>query len=213
MRPVRRPIFPPPAGTHPRTAWARRSRAEAVPLGILALLFLYPVPCWAGSPIQVGGPAVQGKKVVPFTATWYQRARQSPEAEWVDNGTITETLSRGQEKGRQVLIRKQVSDDRQSGIQVVDTVVVDASALAPLRWSFEQTGKLPANAPARGGVEYSGVQIKGSLSLSSGQSVPIEAESPMPLFDAGILGLILAALPLQEGYEAEIPANYRGRSM
>ena len=164
------------------------------------------------SMVPVGRTDIRGGKIKPFKATWYQRTRASADAEWNEIGTITESVREGKEGGRSVLIREQITENKQRGIKTVSTVVFDARNLLPLRWSFERTGEnLPDRAPVKGGVEYDGTKVKGEIATASGQKVPIEAESSVPMYDAGVLGLIIASLPLKEGYEIELPALFQGR--
>ena len=177
----------------------------------LVLVVLVGSLCQA-SELKVGSSEVKGTTLRPAQATWYIATRPSADAEWARQGTITEKIKHAREGGHEVLLREQITHNEKSGVRTVDTVVVDSKNLRPLRWNFERKAdNLPPEAPLKGSVTYDGKKVEGQFYTAGGKSIPVETEGAVEMFDAGILGLLLATLPLKQGYEDEIPALFQGR--
>ena len=143
--------------------------------------------------VTVGDAALSSKYLRPGTTVKRMilaRAGQEQEI-----GKITEELKivNGE------VIRTQTVSSPMVG-QSVDTVVFKQANFAPVRHRGKSLQRTLS-------IDYTGNKVTGSMAPASGGTAqPIDVTTDSPLFDSGVVDLILSGLPLAEGYAAKIPA-------
>lgn len=174
---------------------------------VWALSILTVGPAMTGSSrLDVGHKAVNGKAIQPFSATWTQK--QMMNGEWMDLGTITETVSATKLNGKTVMKREQMSSIPPIEGKKMETLVFNAETLAPISMKVESSGKFPPPATKTSSIEFKGQNVTGEITSFAGETRDINQKHETPMFEAAMLGLVLAALPLEDGYVAELPVNF-----
>lgn len=110
-------------------------------------------------------------------------------------------------KGRACYMRRQVWP-MQEGVDLVSELVLDAKTLETVSFQREVVG-LPEGASLGGQAEFARWEFKGAewkgTTRTGGKEDKSEGTLPAPMFDGNGLGLVLAALPLEEGFSARLP--------
>ena len=156
--------------------------------------------------INVGSSIVKGQTIKPFTATWSMK--QPIKGEWREVATITETLKQSKVDEKLIMVREQITRIPSTEGQQIETISFNPETLEPISLKVESKGKFPPQAVKEGHVDYKGTLVTGSLTTFEDKTVEIKQENTIPMFETAMLGLIIAALPLKEGYTAELPANF-----
>lgn len=175
---------------------------------LLAIVVLCHVIAIAGvvPQLQVGSSAVNGAHIKPFSNTWTQK--QLAGDQWRDLGTVTETVTAQRIDGRDVLVREQVSNIPPIDGGRTQTLVFDAETLEPIRMNVASRGKFPPAAMKTTRIDYKGTVVSGEVTSFGGESREVQQENKTPMFEAAMLGLVIAALPLEADYVAELPVNF-----
>jgi hypothetical protein len=79
-----------------------------------------------------------------------------------------------------------------------DTVVVLRQTLAPVRHRS-------VNARRTMSLDFDRATVKGAVTPAGGAAQPVDVTGGEPMFDAGVLELVLRSLPLADGYAAKLP--------
>lgn len=148
----------------------------------------------------VGGAMVETSRLAPFHARWTNN-RPDEEGNWSIRGSFEEILEID-EGG----MWRHTQITRSAGRDMVVTGVrlLDRETLRPIRFDRKLENGPPA-ASVTMTVEYSarGFEMRGVT--ADGKTTNFEKELSTPMFDGSIVGLTIAALPLEEGYFATMP--------
>ncbi|ANM29630.1 hypothetical protein ABI59_08630 [Acidobacteria bacterium Mor1] len=160
--------------------------------------------------LRPGDPALRGDALRPFEYTWEELLFRG--GEWFDRGSrIDETLSRAGD----TWVRTQTF--RHKGWQATTTVTLDARTLAPRRIERRLGDETPQPVLDRLKqvgfarwfvVEFEEHAYRLTREALDGTVEKEEGELPLPLFDASTAGLVLAALPLAEGYRSRFAVAF-----
>jgi hypothetical protein len=152
-----------------------------------------------------GAPGVDGRRIPAYRNLWHVFEQRPGAIErrigaWEDE---VDFLERG---GRQLLRRRQraVYGERRS----THLDEVDRETLAPLLARYEANGVLAAES-RYDGTRLVGRELAPSLSAPVGEpaAVGLTVELPRPVFDWHLWGVLLASLPLGDGYRASFLAH------
>lgn len=168
---------------------------------ILALLPLTQRAAAEPATVAVGDRAVSGTTIGPYRATWTQKVKQ--EGAWVDGGTISEEAQVTTHEGKEALRHVQTVKNP-SGQGAESTMIFERASLAP-RFLRQQILNPPPGAPSEQTFTFQGPRIERRVTLGSGEIKSSAEELPMPMFYGMTFGLVIATLPLEEGYEARLP--------
>ncbi|HSR53435.1 MAG TPA: hypothetical protein VLV83_21625 [Acidobacteriota bacterium] len=153
--------------------------------------------------IEVGDEQVRPAALQPYQATW-KIVGKGDQAGQIQ-GLISETLSIREGEGQDVYHRLQVT----SGADGVNTslaeVTFSARHLEPLTSQMKRGGETAWD--LRLSIEEGLTQVVGRARLKPGNPPQaIDRKAKAAAFDGAVLGLVLAALPLEEGFQTELPA-------
>ena len=179
----------------------------------LALLFplALPGPVRAQSPsssavqvIKVGDPSVDGAFLKPYKNAW-KVVYQFPGKEPFLVGTWTDELATVEVNGLHLLKRAQMADYAKYNIVTNYVNVFDAKTMSPVSMDFKRsdTGEW-----AHRDFEGSLVKYRRSASDDQAKTQTGQFDLKESIFDynGGMYGVLLAALPLKEGYSTTLPA-------
>ncbi len=157
------------------------------------------------SMISVGDAVVDGRRLRPFEATW--TSESVVQGRLVPSGTYHErleaTVYEGQPAWRRFQVRE-LDDGRRS-----ETVLVfDRRTLAPLTLEHTKTGAFADAAVQKMTVRYTPDGAAGTRTLVNGTSDSVSVAMGSGGFETSMIGLVLAVLPLADGYQAELPTIY-----
>ena len=157
----------------------------------------------------VGDARIAGGRIKPGRATYYVRVK-NPAGSWVGQGTITETAKSIEVEGQAAICREQVRL-QPDWKRVIHTAVFANKDLTPFstRRRMDDTSQYPVGAEIAFDLNYKGKLLAGSHQAKGGEKGPVEAiDMGMAMFEGDVLGLLLAALPLREGFLAKLPVMY-----
>ena len=163
---------------------------------VAVFLLAFPLVAGAQQPATIlpGDPAINGSVLVAgaMSTTWQAvRAGTSlPEIK------VDYELARVTHRGQASWLLVQVA--RSPRGQTTDSLWVAEKTLKPITHRGVHPGATMV-------LEYHGKTVHGELKTATGESKPIHAEEPQDMFDSGALALIVAALPLAEGYRVRVP--------
>ena len=158
--------------------------------------------------VQPGHEALEGARLRPFEARWQER--QLRDGTWVDTNQLQESLSIDAAQG--TVTFRRVVDAGPWGFDV--EVVMDRETLAPRSLTRTVRDGVPdavVEQLAQAGVtrRFEYIFHDGLYEFSStdfdGNTHTETAQLDRPVFDATAMGVILAALRLEVGFEARIP--------
>lgn len=144
--------------------------------------------------IAPGDDALMPEMVTPYEQTYTLQLIQPVEQEV---GTTTRTLTVDETAGTVTLVT--VLDVPAQGVTQTSTAVAAYPSLAP-------TSETIAAGGANIEVAYADDAITGTISPPGGDEVEINETLDGPVFAASMLGEVVRALPLAEGYEARLMA-------
>ncbi len=153
-----------------------------------------------------GNGMVVGSALTAYDASWQSRDNQT--GEWQDRAVITEALT--VEGDRWV----RVQETKRPAWGVQTRVEMDRATLRPLflrRTLLPNTPQQVMDQLAANGfvkeleIHFNGASYETHTTAFDGTTDVKRGEIGEPFFDGSILGLVIAALPLKDGYEARIP--------
>ena len=156
--------------------------------------------------IEIGSSHVNGQGIRAYEARWSQSVAK--EGQWAEMAVIEETASvepGGKRDGSpEVLVHTQTTLVN-AGPRITNTMRFERGTLRPM--SLRQTIENgPEGSPPEVLFDFQDEAIVGTAKLPGGdKSFQVETEAPM--FYGMTFGLVLAALPLEDGFEAELPAS------
>ncbi len=182
-------------------------------LAALALGLAAPVAAAAPQAIAVGSAAVDGARLEPYRNRFDQQVRFGDGTGTQGRIEWTDTLERVNVRGRQLLQQRIVTYRKADGAIIADGgALFDALTLAPWSSWEVQSDKEYWFAQFRN----DGREMAALSSRASDGSTPrllswTSEASPFDTFNA-TFGLLLAAMPLADGYSVTYPAVADGKS-
>jgi hypothetical protein len=150
-----------------------------------------------------GSSAVDGSFLKPYKNAW-KVVYEFPGKEPFLIGTWTDELSEVELNGRNLLKRYQMADYAKYGIVSTYVNVFDPKTMVPVYSDFTRS-----DTRERAHREFDGAKVtyRKTESADEGKVTTGEIKLPEPVFDynGGLYGVLLAALPLKEGFEAQLP--------
>ena len=179
-----------------------------VRVGSLALTLSFLPPghqALSASPVRIqgGDPSVDGSFLTAYENRWTFAIRRSGQPD-VEAGVWTDRMEEISVKGRPALRRTQVAEYKK-GIRITFVTTFEKPAMAPLGFDYSRsdTGETRH-------IEFDGRTAKFHRAPGSGKE-PVQNyvatldQNVLDFYD-GTYGILLSALPLREGFDAEIPA-------
>jgi hypothetical protein len=167
--------------------------------------FLFAGPClYAGSArVEVGDASVTGSHLKPYTNLW-KLTQQKPGEAVEEAGTWSDSLESTVYKGQPAMKRTQIANYTKKGIQLTFVSVFDPKTMESFFFDYSRSD----NGNVRH-VEFGSEGVVYRHTDSTGAK-PEEAKAKLDrhVFDfyGGMYGVLISALPLADGYAAEIPA-------
>lgn len=159
-----------------------------------------------GSSVLPGSSMVKGSSLAPYDASWQSRGNQG--GEWQDQGVITETMTLEGDRW----VRIQVTHRQGWGTRT--RVEMDRTTLRPLLLRRSLLPDTPSQVVEQlkgaGFMKEFEMRFEGSTyethtETFDGETGVERGDVGTPFFDGSVLGLVIAALPLDTGSEARIP--------
>ncbi len=149
--------------------------------------------------VRVGDAVVDGSFIQPYTITW-QSIQTSPEGETKRGNTVEETVELVEGSGGLLLKFAQAWYNPEGALLYLNTQVADPKTLAQKKFhSLAPSGGI-------GHLDFDGVRVQGVAAYTpEGERLLFDLELAEPIFADGLAGLLVAAFPLREGYEAAAP--------
>jgi hypothetical protein len=149
----------------------------------------------AGPLLAVGGPGMETSRIRPRSDTLVLMiAREDQE---LAVGTLvlrTRLVGAGADS---TVVRMEVARDLEGTVLETDSFTVARRSLAPVREHYSMPGRT-------GQLSFEGRRVVGSRTVR-GVETPIDVVLDAPAFYENSLDLVLAALPLREGYAVQLP--------
>jgi hypothetical protein len=183
------------------------ARKIALALAALALLpemlNAQSAPTATPEAIRVGDAAVDGSLLKPYKNAW-KVVYAFPGKEPFLVGTWTDELAAVEMNGRHLLKRTQMADYAKYNIVTTYVNVFDPKTMAPVSQDFARndTGEWAHRDFESAGVKYRRGNSADAAKTQSGQ---IELKEAVFDYNGGMYGVLLAALPLKEGFKATLP--------
>jgi len=149
----------------------------------------------AASRIGPDSPDIDGTRVQP--GRWDLHYVETIKGVRGDSGIMHFELERTTVDGKAVL--RVVQGIESSAGVYADTSLVLAS-------SFQSLENHSHNADRSVTLKFDGTHVTGTITPTDGDPKPVDQTMPAPAFDAGMLALVLGALPLKEGYSGTLAA-------
>lgn len=149
----------------------------------------------------VGSRVVDTGKLFPYLAVWVQSIKN--EETWETVGTIQETFEID-ENGQWRHTQTPKRDGSNLNVEVIRTM--DRDTFRPLHF-LRTMENGPEGAPVEINFEIAPIDVTGQFLLADGTTKPFAKELSMPMFDGSIIGLVIATLPLREGYRETLPTS------
>jgi hypothetical protein len=159
----------------------------------------------ATAPVRIerGDPAISGAFLRPYENRWVFSIRRSG-GEAVEAGVWTDRMEALSDGGRDALRRTQVAEYKK-GIRTTFVTTFEKATMAPLSFDYSRsdTGETRH-------LEFRGNTASFRRNPGAGsdfhQDYVAKLDHAVLDFYDGTYGILLAALPLKEGFDAEIPA-------
>ena len=148
----------------------------------------------------VGAAAVDAGRLHPYLARWSQEI-PGEDGKWIAKGGFEERLEideQGHWRHTQITLRNA------NGIVVTGARTLDRKTLQPLRFE-RQVENAPPTVPVEFLLEYEPAGYAGEAKTADGTVTQVKRALDLPMFDGSIIGLVIAALPLEDGYHASLP--------
>lgn len=184
------------------------------PLALALMAAAVPAACQAqggAHDVAPGSHMVDGASIEHFVARWQERRFMS--GEWSDGSVVSEEVT--VDAGSNHVIFERHVDAGAFGLNV--RVVMDRTTLRPVTLTREIGDDVPeavATQLAAAGLmksfeyRYTDAGYTARLTNFEGETTEESVELDGPVFDATPAGLILAALPLEVGFEARLPVLF-----
>jgi hypothetical protein len=180
-------------------------------VGLVLVSLLLPAILGAQSPpstaieaINVGDPSVDGSFLKPYKNAW-KVVYAFPGKEPFLVGTWTDELTAVDIQGRHLLRRTQMADYAKYNIVTSYVNVFDPKTMSPIFMDFKRsdTGEW-----AHRDFDGKAVKYRRGHSGDEGkaQSGKLDLNEPVFDYNGGMYGVLLAALPLKEGYKVTLPS-------
>jgi hypothetical protein len=167
-----------------------------------ALLFAGPFLYAGSTRVEVGDANVTGSHLKPYTNMW-KLTQQKPGGPVEESGTWSDALESTVYQGRPAMKRTQIAKYEKKGIQLTFVSVFDPKRMEPFSFDYSRND----NGNVRH-VEFGTDAVIYRHTDSTGAK-PEEAKAKLDrqVFDfyGGMYGVLISALPLADGYAAEIP--------
>ena len=153
--------------------------------------------------IKVGDLRVDGSFLKPYKNAW-KVVYEVPGKEPFLVGMWTDELSAVEVNGRRLLKRSQMADYAKYNIVTTYVNVFDPTTMAPVSMDFKRsdTGEWAHR-------DFEGARVKyrrgESADEAKAQTGQLEMKEPVFDYNGGTYGVLLAALPLKEGFKATLP--------
>jgi len=159
----------------------------------------------ANSPeaLKVGDPRIDGSFLKPYKNAW-KIVYAFPGKDPFLVGTWTDRLAEVQVNGKTALKRTQMADYAKYNIVTTYENVFDPKTMAPIAMNFKRsdTGEWAYR-------DFAGPRVKyrrgDSGDESKSQTGELDLKESIFDYNGGLFGVLLAALPLKEGYKATFP--------
>lgn len=181
---------------------------------VLTLIFVAVLNSWARaqSPpptppmeaIKVGDRSVDGSFLKPYKNAW-KIVYAFPGKEPFLVGTWTDELATVDVDGRHLLKRTQMADYAKYNIVTTYVNVFDPKTLSPVSMDFKRsdTGEWAHRDFESTRVIYRRGDSGDATKTQTGQ---LDMKEPVFDYNGGMYGILLAALPLKEGFQATLPS-------
>jgi hypothetical protein len=187
---------------------ARSALFRGVALAPLVLTLLPSFFIQAQSPpppttIRLGDSIVDGSFLKPYKNAW-KVVYAFPGKDSFLVGTWTDELAAMDVKGRHLLKRTQMADYAKYNIVTTYVNVFDPKTMAPVSMDFKRsdTGEWAHRDFDSARVKYRRGSSADETKNDAGQ---LEMKEPVFDYNGGMYGVLLAALPLKEGFKATFP--------
>lgn len=144
--------------------------------------------------VEAGDSIVRGD-LLPLEQTTF-RLRTVAGGEQRDGGGYAQQTARITYRGKPALL-KVVTVETPRGV-LVDSAIVEARTLQPLWHSSHSPVQVMT-------LHFTGTQVRGTLTPAGKATETIAHDFTAHAFDSNVLELVVAALPLVEGYSARVP--------
>jgi len=152
--------------------------------------------------LEVGDPAVDGTFLKPYKNAW-KVVYAFPGKEPFLVGMWTDELKDETVGGRKLLKRMQTADYAKYGLMTTYVNVFDPKTMAPVMQEFKRsdTGEFAHREFERATVKYN----RKSTEQAAPDIGELKLQTPIFDYNGGMFGVLLAALPLQEGLKGTLP--------
>ena len=182
---------------------------RGVALGLISLAMLptfvnaQSQPSAPAEIIRIGDPGMDGSFLKPYKNAW-KVVYAFPGKEPFLVGTWTDELAAVGIDGRHLLKRTQMADYAKYNIVTTYVNVFDSKTMAPVSMDFKRsdTGEWAHRDFDGPRVKYRRADSGAEAKTQTGQ---LEMKEPIFDYNGGMYGLLLAALPLKEGFKATFP--------
>ena len=149
--------------------------------------------------VRVGDAAVDGSFIQPYTITW-QSIQTSAEGETKAGNTVEETVELVEGTNGRLLKFAQAWYNPEGTLLYINTQVADPKTLAQKKFhSLAPSGGI-------GHLDFEGTRVQGAAAYTpAGEHLRFDLDLAEPIFADGLAGLLVAAFPLRDGYEAALP--------
>jgi len=156
--------------------------------------------------VRPGDGTILGSRIPAYASGW-RVERVGPDEDTEEVSVWADTVRVEERDGRATLVRVQHIHPRQ-GPESVLVNEVDRETLAPIRTTAARVGAEPFVDLRFKGALVTGRRPVTPANGGPGDQVPVEMtiELPEPVFDWRLWGLLVAAMPLEEGYRARFLA-------
>jgi hypothetical protein len=180
-----------------------------VALGLISLAVLATFihaqsrPSTLSETIRVGDPRMDGSFLKPYKNAW-KVVYAFPGKEPFLVGTWSDELAAVDINGRHLLKRTQIADYAKYNIVTTYVNVFDCKTMSPVSMDFKRsdTGEWAHRDFDSARVEYRRANSGDQRQIQTGQ---LEMKEAIFDYNGGMYGLLLAALPLGEGFKATFP--------
>jgi len=167
-------------------------------------------PVTAPLKIKLGDPSVDGTFLKPYKNAW-KVVYAFPGKDPFLVGVWTDELTEVEGNGRRLLQRTQIADYAKYNIVTTYANVFDPKTMSPVSMDFKRsdTGEWAHR-------DFDGAVVKyrrgDSADPAKTQTGQLKMEEPIFDYNGGMYGVLLAALPLKEGFKATLPALSEDRN-
>ena len=160
-------------------------------------------PVAAPLKIKLGGPSVDGSLLKPYKNAW-KVVYAFPGKEPFLVGVWTDELTEVDANGRHLLKRAQTADYAKYNIVTTYANVFDPKNMSPVSMDFKRsdTGEWAHRDFDGALVKYRRGDSADPAKTRTGQ---LKMEEPVFDYNGGMFGVLLATLPLKEGFKATFP--------